>query len=542
MAVALYARVSTTKQADKDLSIPDQLRQMRDWCKRNGHAIAKEYIEPGASATDDRRPEFQQMISDATLKPSPYEAIIVHSLSRFFRDSLQFALYERQLKKSGVKLTSITQQTSDDAGGEMARKIFSMFDEYQSKETGKHTLRALQENARQGFFNGSKPPFGYKTQELDLPAAKGKKKRLVIDETEAPTVRRIFELYDRGLNGAEMGPLQIASHLDERGVKRRGAKWRRNTVQSLLSDSAYMGDYVFNKKDMKAQQIKPADQWIQVSIDPIIDRQVFAAVAAKRHQRSPAVTPARVVTTPTLLTGLLRCQNCGASMTTATGKGGRYQYYKCNTRISRGAGACRTPPVNMQKMDDLVLTAFADKVLTPERLKDMLQEMKQHLKQANTGQDETLRTLKKELVELETATNRLYEAVEKGLLPMDDMLKVRAQKLKSRRDAVLIEVAGSKRMKELPVALITARQLDAFSTALRARVLDRKAGFSKRYLREFVSEIRFDGERVVMRGKKAALLAAAAQKEMGTTCVPSSVPIWLPEAVDSENWQIEFTA
>lgn len=106
----------------------------------------------------------------------------------------------------------------------MARKIFSMFDEYQSKETGKHTLRALQENAQQGFFNGSKPPFGYKTQELNFPAAKGKKKRLIIDETEAPTVRRIFELYDRGLNGAEIGPLQIACHLDERGVKRRGAK------------------------------------------------------------------------------------------------------------------------------------------------------------------------------------------------------------------------------------------------------------------------------------------------------------------------------
>jgi site-specific DNA recombinase len=527
MAVAFYARVSTTKQADKDLSIPDQLRQMRDWSKRNGYSVAKEYVEPGASATDDRRPEFQQMISDATLKPSPYEAIIVHSLSRFFRDSLQFALYERQLKKSGVKLISITQQTSDDAGGEMARKIFSMFDEYQSKETGKHTLRALKENARQGFFNGSKPPFGYKTEELDLPAAKGRKKRLVVDEAEAPTVRRIFELYDRGLNGAEMGCLQIASHLDERGVKRRGAKWTRNRVQQLLSDTAYMGDYVFNKKDTQAQKIKPEVEWIRVVIDPLIDRQVFAAVAAKRHDRSPAVTPARVVNTPTLLTGLLRCDNCGAGMTTATGKGGRYQYYKCNTRIGRGAGACGTPAVPMKKMDDLVLAAFADKVLTPERLREMLQEMKRHLKQATSGQDEMLRTLQKELVELETATNRLYEAVEKGLLPMDDMLKVRAQKLKSRREAVLIEVAGSKRMKELPAAMLSARQLDTFSTALRARVLDRTAGFSKRYLREFVSEIRFDGKRVVMRGKKAALLAAAAQKEMGTTRVPSSEPIWL---------------
>ena len=66
MAVALYARVSTTRQAEKDLSIPDQLRQMRDWCQKQGLIVGKEYIEPGASATDDRRPEFQQMIADAT--------------------------------------------------------------------------------------------------------------------------------------------------------------------------------------------------------------------------------------------------------------------------------------------------------------------------------------------------------------------------------------------------------------------------------------------------------------------------------------------
>jgi len=65
MAVALYARVSTSKQAEKELSISDQLRQMRDWCKRRGFAIGARYVEPGASATDDRRPVFQQMIADS---------------------------------------------------------------------------------------------------------------------------------------------------------------------------------------------------------------------------------------------------------------------------------------------------------------------------------------------------------------------------------------------------------------------------------------------------------------------------------------------
>ncbi len=66
MSVALYARVSTVKQAEKGLSIPDQLRQLRDWCKVNGYTVGEEYIEAGESATDDKRPAFQQMIAETT--------------------------------------------------------------------------------------------------------------------------------------------------------------------------------------------------------------------------------------------------------------------------------------------------------------------------------------------------------------------------------------------------------------------------------------------------------------------------------------------
>ena len=173
MAVALYARVSTTRQAENDLSIPDQLRQMREWCQANDYVIANEYVEAGASAKDDKRPVFQQMLADATLSPTPYEAIIIHSLSRFFRDSLGFGMYELRLTKAGVKLISITQPTSEDSSGEMARKMFSIFDEYQSKENSKHTLRAMKENARQGFYNGSCAPYGYKTISIEPGSSHG---------------------------------------------------------------------------------------------------------------------------------------------------------------------------------------------------------------------------------------------------------------------------------------------------------------------------------------------------------------------------------
>ncbi len=152
MAVACYARVSTTRQVEQDLSIPDQLRQMREYCQHLGLLIAQEYVEPGASATDDTRPVFQLMIADASIKPTPFDAIIVHSLSRFFRDVISFGLYERKLQKLGVKVVSISQQTTDDPSGHLARRVFSAFD--QSHETSKHTTRAMRENARRGFLMG----------------------------------------------------------------------------------------------------------------------------------------------------------------------------------------------------------------------------------------------------------------------------------------------------------------------------------------------------------------------------------------------------
>jgi hypothetical protein len=264
-----------------------------------------------------------------------------------------------------------------------------------------------------------------------------------------------------------------------------------------------------------------------VSIDAIVSPEVFLAVKAKRHRRSPQVTPARVVNSPTLLTGLLRCANCGSGMTLATGKGGRYRYYKCNTRIGQSIGFCSTPAVPVGKIDRAVLAALADKVFTPDRLKEMLRELRARLKQTQSSQDDQTKVLQRELVELEQATGRLYEAVEKGFLPMDEMLTARAQKLKSRREALMIDLAGLRRAKEMPASMLTQANVEAFGSALRARLQAGEGGFPKRYLRQFVSEIRFDGSRLTMSGRKDALLAAAMDEKMGTARVPTSNQPWL---------------
>jgi site-specific DNA recombinase len=100
---ALYMRVSTGRQAEHDLSIPDQRRQLVSWCRVQGCIVASEFIEGGASAGDDRRPVFQQMIERACDEEQAFDLILVHSYSRFFREAFEQEFYLRKLAKHGVR-------------------------------------------------------------------------------------------------------------------------------------------------------------------------------------------------------------------------------------------------------------------------------------------------------------------------------------------------------------------------------------------------------------------------------------------------------
>ena len=528
MIVALYARVSTTKQAEKDLSIPDQIRQVKEWCEREGHSIASEYIEEGASATDDRRPAFQRMISEACSSPRRFDCIVVHSYSRFFRDLYGSIFYEKKLNKAGVTLISITQQTGNDPSGEMLRNLISMFDSYQSKENGKHTLRAMKENARRGFFNGSIPLFGFKTEEVPVSGNLGMKKRLVVEPGEAGVVRKIFNVYLNGNKGQRLGMYGVARYLNEKGITYRGKPWSSGRVNDLLQNSAYIGEYYFNKKDHKTGERKPKEEWILIKVDPIVEEKVFKRVKERRKGRSPVNVPPRVVNSPTLLTGILKCGCCGAGMTLATGKGGQYRYYKCTTRIKKGVG-CDSENVPMEKLDNLVLKSLGDKVFTPRRVRNMLKALMQRMKRSQGGQAEKLRRLNRELDEVQKGLDRLYEAVEKGLLPLDPTLTERAHKLNARREAILIEIAGIKREQEIPLKMIGEAQVEGFCRALKSKFFNRASNFGKEYLKLLVDEIRVQGREIIIRGSYLALALVVGTKKLGNRGeVPSFGDIWLP--------------
>jgi len=182
---ALYMRVSTGRQAEHDLSIPDQRGQLQAWCRHHGFEVLFEFVEAGASASDDRRPVFQQMIERACDGEHAIDAIIVHSYSRFFREAFEQEFYLRKLAKHRVRVISITQPVGDETEPvqAMMRKVIALFDEYQSKENAKHVIRSMKENARQGFWNGATAPLGY-------PACGGREARCEDQEEARDRSRR----------------------------------------------------------------------------------------------------------------------------------------------------------------------------------------------------------------------------------------------------------------------------------------------------------------------------------------------------------------
>lgn len=186
------------------------------------------------------------MIERACDGENAFDVIVAHS---FF--GLEF--YVRKLAKHGVRLVSITQEPGDDPAQVMMRQVIALFDEYQSKENAKHVLRSMKENARQGYWNGARPPFGYTAIEVERRGARIKK-RLAIDPVEAETVRLIFKLFLEGDQGSgPMGIKSITVWLNEHGYRTRGgATWAIGPVHTLLSHSVYGSRMRFNHSDAAA--------------------------------------------------------------------------------------------------------------------------------------------------------------------------------------------------------------------------------------------------------------------------------------------------
>jgi hypothetical protein len=312
----------------------------------------------------------------------------------------------------------------------------------------------------------------------------------------------------------------------------RGSRWKKIIIHDMLINRLYLGEYTFNRIEAKTRRLKPESEWITFLIEPIITADTFSQVKQRLADRSPGKMPPRIVNAPTLLTGLIKCGCCGANMTIATGKSGRYRYYKCSNRINNLAkgNTCQNNNIPMEKLDGLILEAVANRVFTPERMEVMMKELQHNLKNSHADHDEQLKTLTKELDAVKQQQDRLYEAVEKGLLPLDGTLQERVHKHQARRQEVLTELAGLRRQKELPLAQLGRKHIQAFCAALKEKLRDKASNFGKDYLKLLVNEIRVEKKEVRLTGNYTSLAGALrmSTKPGQLPRVPSFVPVWLP--------------
>ena len=291
----LYARYSSANQTEQ--SIEGQTHVCEKYAAQNDIQIVRHYIDRAISGTSDKRPQFQQMIADS--KSKEFEIVLVYKLDRFARNRYDSAIYKKKLRDNGVRVVSVTENITDSPEGIIMEGLLEAMDEYYSAELSRKMMRGKEESFQKGYYLNHVPPFGYKLVD----------RRLTIDEATAPLVPEIFRDY---LDGKKIG--EIAAELNAKGIPTAaGTRWKPMDVSRLLHRRLYVGEYTFGD----FEDVMPCPQIVPRELYDAVQKYIAEAVERKRKRKDYNY----------MLTGKLKCAECGKSVCGSTS--GKKHYYYC---------------------------------------------------------------------------------------------------------------------------------------------------------------------------------------------------------------------
>lgn len=452
----IYARVSSPRQAEDGLPIASQIEQAQSKADQMGARVLRVFRDDGISGRTSRRPAFQEAVAYcATMKVNLF---IVWSTSRFARNKIDAANFKIELKRYGTRLVYVTSDFDTDTDdGWFLDGIFELVDERYSRQIGTDTKRSMMKNARDGFTNGGRVPFGYQAVQ------EGKRKRLKPLDDEAGVVRHMFAMYLQG-----HGTKSISMALNAASRLKRGTKWNKNTVNYIIKNPVYAGFTVFNRRDHQTRVTRPESQWVKTrSHEGIISEEDFMTVANIMEKRAPRENGGSPHSN-FVFTGLLRCGQCGASMQTesATGRSATYHYYNCRSAL-KGQG-CHNRRIPAQEFDTWVIGAILDKVLTRDRIAEMVREVYELRGEWYLARARRRDEIVAELRTIEGKRGKLFELLElhgKDAPNLGDLTK----RLRSHK-ARLEELEGALMAledDEAPATDINEREIDEASAMMR---------------------------------------------------------------------------
>ena len=317
-----YIRVSTHDQ--EELSPESQKKLLKDYAAKNNIVILKLFTDLGISGRKaKKRPGFQEMIASAKKKEHPVDLILVWKFSRFARNQEESIVYKSLLKKQhNVDVVSVSEPLSDNPFGSLIERIIEWMDEYYSIRLSGEVFRGMKENATRGAYQ-ARPPLGYKVVEHGKPP--------VIVPEEAKIVQIIFEKYVY----EGMGFFDLARYLNSLGFKTsHGKAFERRSIEYIIQNPSYCGMVRWNRTENATNRIKDKEEWIiSDGMQPaIISKDLFDA-AQKRLAATYRPKGKRPSSTyKHWLSGLLKCPDCGRTMTACTmrrANGEKYSYFTC---------------------------------------------------------------------------------------------------------------------------------------------------------------------------------------------------------------------
>jgi len=363
MRVVSYVRVSSDRQAEKELSIPAQLKAIRQFCQERGWIIVREYIEKGKSAKTDDRPEFQKMIAMARRANRNFDAIVVHKFDRFARNRDHHVFYKYLLAQCGVKVISVTEQTeAETPQDKLLEGILEVASEFFNANLAAEVKKGMAQNAKQGFNNGGTPPYGYRTEYIALGNQRTKAVWVLGPREEVDIVRWIFHQYAYENKGYR----KIASELNAKGIPaQKGGKWSASTIRAIIYNEAYIGRRCWNKQDYqtKGKKWRDRSEWIitENAHPAIITKELFELCQEKAKSKwngggethKPFKTTA---TSPFWLRGVMVCDKCGSRMVgnSASSKTGGHRYYTCGGYLRKGKEFCPYIAWRKERVEEIV--------------------------------------------------------------------------------------------------------------------------------------------------------------------------------------------
>ncbi|MBX7198321.1 MAG: zinc ribbon domain-containing protein [Rhodospirillaceae bacterium] len=214
-------------------------------------------------------------------------------------------------------------------------------------------------------------------------------------------------------------------------------------------------------------------------------------------------------------------------MTLRAGKSGRYRYYACSGRARVGAVRCKGNVLPMPKLDDLVTDTLLARVLAPDRVAELVREVRRDEKQAHGGLSTQLREVVARERELTSSLDRLVKAIEEGVAP--NRVRERIHSL----EMSLGEARDTKRSLQKRAAAndrpVSSQEIVKTTEYLSNLLRHGEFQLRKVYLQMFIDAVEVtDGEIIITGSKRAAAKAVEGTAKKPSNTVPVYMQDWRP--------------